>query len=64
LPSDTFVHANRQSRGMSKLLQTCWLCAHMTEICSKWNGTKPDKGDGEVARVNEINEMIRRATVA
>src|ERR1700750_547629 len=35
MPSNTFVRANRQSRGMSKLLQTCWLCAHMTGICSK-----------------------------
>src|SRR5262245_20243557 len=34
LPSDTFVRANRQSRGMSKLLQTCRLCVHMTGICS------------------------------
>jgi hypothetical protein len=35
LPSDTFVRANRQSQGMSQLLQTCRLCGHMTGICSK-----------------------------
>ena len=33
-PSDTFVRANRQSQGMSQLLQTYRLCGHMTGICS------------------------------
>src|SRR4029453_326182 len=34
LPSDTFVRASRQSRGMSKLLKKCRVCVHMTGICS------------------------------
>src|SRR4029453_1983986 len=46
LPSDTFVRANRQSRGMSKLLQTCRLCVHMTGICSK---TQPPYLEGDPA---------------